>query len=93
MTPYEKETHIQWNDEEDFITIFTCHRRIITKMTKLKAKLIDKVVIKGKEQGRYYRIPKKDVNIGIYAKRSMSAKQKDEMKKRMRDNIQGKKVT
>lgn len=93
MTPYEKETHIHWNDEEDFITIFTCHRRIITRMTKLKAKVVHKVIHKGKVTGIEYTIPKNKINIGLNPKRVMTSAQKSKMAERMRDNIQGKKVT
>jgi uncharacterized protein YifE (UPF0438 family) len=40
---YEKETHITWNDEESFVTVFTCHRRIMTKLERLGAKVIREI--------------------------------------------------
>jgi hypothetical protein len=89
MTPYEKETHIQWNDEEDFITIFTCHKKIMNKMEKLKAKVIDKVVMNGNLRHVEYQIPKSKINIGLNPKRVLSSSQKKQLQERMSSMTRG----
>jgi len=71
---YEKETHINWNDEEDFVTVFTCHRRIMTKLERLGAKVIREIKEGKRVTAKEYTIPKNQVNIGINGKRKKKQK-------------------
>jgi len=90
MTAYERETHIQWNDEEDFVTVFTCHKKIMGKMERLGAKVIDKVVEKGIVRHMEYQVPKNKINIGLNPKRVMSSEQKAKLQERMSTMTRGK---
>ena len=71
---YEKETHITWNDEESFVTVFTCHRRIMTKLERLGAKVIREIKEGKRVTAKEYTIPKNQVNIGINGKRKKKQK-------------------
>jgi len=71
---YEKETHITWNDEEDFVTVFTCHRRIMTKLERLGAKVVREIKEGKRVTAKEYTIPKNQVNIGINGKRKKRQK-------------------
>lgn len=71
---YEKETHINWNDEEDFVTVFTCHRRIMTKLERLGAKVVREIKEGKRVIAKEYTIPKNQVNIGINGKRKKKQK-------------------
>ena len=71
---YEKETHINWNDEEDFVTVFTCHRRIMTKLERLGAKVVREIKEGKRVTAKEYTIPKNQVNIGINGKRKKKQK-------------------
>jgi uncharacterized protein YifE (UPF0438 family) len=71
---YERETHINWNDEEDFVTVFTCHRRIMTKLERLGAKVIREIKEGKRVIAKEYTIPKNQVNIGINGKRKKKQK-------------------
>ena len=71
---YERETHINWNDEEDFVTVFTCHRRIMTKLERLGAKVIREIKEGKRITAKEYTIPKNQVNIGINGKRKKRRK-------------------
>ena len=71
---YEKETHITWNDEEDFVTVFTCHRRIMTKLERLGAKVFGEIKEGKRVIAKEYTIPKNQVNIGINGKRKKKQK-------------------
>jgi uncharacterized protein YifE (UPF0438 family) len=71
---YERETHINWNDEEDFVTVFTCHRRIMTKLERLGAKVVREIKEGKRVTAKEYTIPKNQVNIGINGKRKKKQK-------------------
>ena len=71
---YEKETHITWNDEESFVTVFTCHRRIMTKLERLGAKVVREIKEGKRITAKEYTIPKGGVNIGINGKRKKRRK-------------------
>jgi len=71
---YEKETHITWNDEESFVTVFTCHRRIMTKLERLGAKVVREIKEGKRVIAKEYTIPKNQVNIGINGKRKKKQK-------------------
>lgn len=71
---YEKETHITWNDEESFVTVFTCHRRIMTKLERLGAKVVREIKEGKRVTAKEYTIPKNQVNIGINGKRKKKQK-------------------
>ena len=71
---YERETHINWNDEEDFVTVFTCHRRIMTKLERLGAKVFGEIKEGKRVIAKEYTIPKNQVNIGINGKRKKKQK-------------------
>ena len=71
---YEKETHITWNDEESFVTVFTCHRRIMTKLERLGAKVVREIKKGKRVTAKEYTIPKNQVNIGINGKRKKKQK-------------------
>jgi len=71
---YERETHINWNDEEDFVTVFTCHRRIMTKLERLGAKVVREIKEGKRVTAKEYTIPKNQVNIGINGKRKKRQK-------------------
>jgi uncharacterized protein YifE (UPF0438 family) len=72
MTAIEKETLIQWNDEEDFVTVYTCHPKIMRKMERLHAKVIDRVKVDKKLWSIQYQVPKKGIAIGLNPRRATS---------------------
>lgn len=69
MEAIERETIISWNDAEDTVNVFTCHKRIMSKMEKLGATVRDKCILNGKLRHVEYEIPKNKINIGLNAKR------------------------
>lgn len=81
MEAYERETHINWNDEEPFVTVFTCHKRIMSKMEKLGAAVKDKCVLNGRLRHVEYEIDKSKITVSINAKRRGTATQIENLKK------------
>jgi len=81
MEKSERETIISWNDAESTVNVFTCHRAIMTKMNKLKAKVKRKVVIAGRTEAIEYEVPKDKITIGLNAKRVCSRGVSDALKK------------
>jgi hypothetical protein len=74
MEAAERETIISWNDAEDTINVFTCHKRIMAKMEKLGATVKDKCILNGRLRHVEYEIPKNKINIGVNAKRHRTNK-------------------
>jgi len=74
MEAVERETIISWNDAEDTVNVFTCHKRIMTKMEKLGATVKDKCILNGRLRHVEYEIPKTKINIGVNAKRHRTNK-------------------
>jgi len=87
MEAIERETVISWNDAEDTVNVFTCHKRIIAKMEKLGAIVKDKCVLNGRLRHIEYEIPKSRINVTLSAKRTLSDEQKQRLGERMRANI------
>jgi len=73
MEACERGTHINWNDEEPFVTVFTCHKRIMSKMEKLGATVKDKCVLNGRLRHCEYEIPKDKINVILTQKRRATA--------------------
>jgi hypothetical protein len=73
MEAVERGTHIQWNDADDVVTVFTCHRRVMTKMEKLGARVKDKCVLDGRVRRCEYEIDKSKINVILTAKRRATA--------------------
>lgn len=80
----ERETIINWNDKEDTINVFTCHKRIMTKMEKLGAKVKDRCMIGGRVQHIEYEIPKDKINVILSAKRTIRIDEKERQRDRGR---------
>lgn len=80
MLPCERETIINWNDEEDYAVVYSCHRTIWTKMRKLGIKPVR--VEKG--DGKEYKIPKSWIKINKPKKRKFSKKHLENLRERMR---------
>ena len=73
MEASERETIINWNDAEDTINIFTCHKKIIAKMEKLGATVKDKCIMDGRVRHIEYEIPKSKINVILTSKRRATA--------------------
>ena len=91
MTAYEKETHIHWNDEEDFVEVFTCHKKIMNRMKRLGAKVYDKCILDGNLRHVIYHISKDKINIGLNPKRTYTDEQKRKMQEQGKAISHGKK--
>jgi hypothetical protein len=87
MTAYEKETLIQWNDEEDFVTVYTCHPKIMRKMERLKAKVVDRVKVDKKLWSIQYQVPKKGITIGLNPRKRTSNYAKAQKEMQSNDSI------
>jgi len=81
MEASEKETIISWNDAEDSINIFTCHKKIMARMEKLGVTVKDKCVLNGKLRHVEYQIPKDKITVSLIAKRRGTATQIESLKK------------
>ena len=87
MEAIERETVISWNDAEDTVNVFTCHKRIMAKMEKLGAIVKDTCFLNGRLRHIEYEIPKSRINVTLSAKRTLSDEQKQRLGERMRANI------
>ena len=87
LSAYERETTIIMNDEDDFITIYTCQRPMMTKIDKLRKSNPDTYeLIKQDEYSKTYKCPKKLISFRTpSAKRILSEEQKDELRIRMKN--------
>lgn len=81
MESVEKETIINWNDAEDTINVFTCHKKIMARMEKLGATVKDKCVLNGKVRHIEYEIPKDRITVSLIAKRRGTATQIESLQK------------
>ncbi len=81
MEAIELETIISWNDAEDTINVFTCHKRIMAKMEKFGASVKDKCVLNGRLRHCEYEIDKSKITVSINAKRRGTATQIENLKK------------
>ena len=63
LTNYEKETIINFNDDEDTASIYTCNKAWISKMDKLVASDSRVTVETKDEHSKTYIIPKKAVKV------------------------------
>jgi hypothetical protein len=76
LTALERETTIIMNDEDTFITIYSCQRPIITKLDKLCKSNPDTYrLVKSDEYSKTYECPKK----------LLSEEQKEELRIRMQN--------
>lgn len=81
MEAAERETIISWNDAEGTVNVFTCHRRIMTRMEKLGAKVKGKCIMNGGVRHVEYEIPKDKIIVGLNAKRSITIDQKKHLER------------
>ena len=75
MEKQERETIISWNDAENTVNVFTCHKRIMTKMAKLGAKVKRECKINGILRHIEYEVPRDRITIGLNPKRVASNRQ------------------
>lgn len=73
MEAIERETIISWNDAEDTVNVFTCHRKIMAKMEKLGATVKDKCILDGRVRHIEFEIPKDKINVILTQKRRATA--------------------
>jgi hypothetical protein len=87
LTALERETTIIMNDEDTFITIYSCQRPIITKLDKLCKSNPDTYrLVKSDEYSKTYECPKKLISFRTpSAKRILSEEQKEELRIRMQN--------
>lgn len=81
MEAVERETIITWNDGEDTVNLFTCHKRIMGKMKKLGATVKERRVLNGRVRHVEYEIPKEKITVSLTAKRRGTAMQIERLKK------------
>jgi len=81
MEAAERETIITWNDAEDTVNVFTCHRKIMTKMERLGAIVKDKCILAGRVRHIEYEIDKGKITISINAKRRGTVTQIENLKR------------
>jgi len=81
MEAAERETIITWNDVEDTVSVFTCHRKIMAKMERLGATVKDRCVMNGRVRHIEFEIDKGKITISINAKRRGTATQIENLKK------------
>lgn len=94
MEKQEKETVINWNDAEDFITIFTCHVKIMNRLERFGFKETDKCILNGKIRHKEYRVPKDKLSVILRHRKPMSTRQKEQIRERAILNPSfGRKVT
>lgn len=87
LTAFERETTIIMNDEDDFATIYTCQRPMMTKIDKLcKSNPDTYKLVKQDEYSKTYECPKKLISFRTpRAKRILSEEQKEELRIRMQN--------
>ena len=81
MEAAEREKNITWNDAEDTVNVFTCHRKIMTKMERLGAIVKDKCILAGRVRHIEYEIDKGKITISINAKRRGTVTQIENLKR------------
>jgi len=83
MLAEEKETIINWTDADDFAVVYSCHRRIWTRLEKLGIKPVRVSKSRnGRVDGKEYHVPKKWIKIS--RPRRMSEEQKLRSKELMK---------
>lgn len=63
LTRYERETVINFNEEEDTATVYTCNKPLIRKLNSFCSKSTLFNVKRGDEYSREYKIPKRCISI------------------------------
>ena len=81
MEAAERETIITWNDVEDTVSVFTCHRKIMAKMERLGATVKDRCVMNGRVRHIEFEIDKGKITISINAKRRGTVTQIENLKR------------
>lgn len=86
MTNYERETIINYNDEEKEATVYTCNKALMARMARLSKKHPDifKLVAQD-EYSKTYSFPKKYAS--IRNPRIMSEEQKAKVRERFQSRI------
>lgn len=90
MTPIEKETIVNFNEEEDFAEVYSCQKFIWTKCEKLGMKLTS--TVKNKEGtiiSKTYECPKKWIR--FIKTREYSEEHKERLRKQLERGRQNKK--
>jgi hypothetical protein len=82
MTNFEKETYINFNDEEDFAVVCTYNNAWLRSMDSLASEKSEVEVMRRTEDYGEYRVPKKWVK--VRPPRKMSDEQKQAAAERLR---------
>ena len=84
MTKYERETVLNYNDEEKVATVYTCNKALMRKADNF-CSLFPEVykVIRQDEYSKTYEIPKKLISLRSPVKRKIS----EELKQKMQDGF------
>ena len=89
LTKYEKETIINFNQDEDFASVYTCDEAWIRAMDRLAKKDARVSLDKEDEYSKTYLIPKKAVKVRL--SRTILGKKRLELIARAKKNL-GRKV-
>ena len=81
LSPYERETIINYNQGEAEATIFTYSKSLISRVEKLRKRLPDEVALLREEKtgAREYRVPKSCIDIKI--PRDLSPAERERLKR------------
>jgi len=86
LTRYERETIINFNEEDDDVSVYTRSKTMMTKMDKLVKKFPDTFKINEEfEEGREYICHKKYVS--IRPPRALSDKHKTQLSQRFKNTL------
>ena len=85
LTNYERETVINFNNDEPTATFYTCNKAWIRKMDALCSKTTEIIVKKQDEFSKTYIIPKTWIKVRI--PRQLSEEKRKELAERARANL------
>ena len=84
LTSYEKETIINYNNEEGTAQVFTYHKALQNKLNKLLGVNPDITVLRRGDEWTEYIVPKSWIKVSPPCTRNLSEEQKAEAAERMR---------
>ncbi len=85
LTKYERETQINFNEEEDIATVYTHNNKLKKRLAQFSEKSSECSLIKSNEEYEKYMIPKSWVK--IHMPKNFSEEYKAKLAERARENL------
>lgn len=81
----ERETHITISDSEDEYTVYSCQKKVISKLEKLGIQAYKVETIEGEVVGKYFKVPYKCISFKKeYKKRELTEEERKAIGERLR---------